>query len=791
MDSTPGNTPPEQDAALFGKADTPCIVAVHPIPSRDSRDHARVQVYLRDLAQQRVLKETHPVFPFFFLSDITLLQSFPRSRYQFQALAGDNFYRFLVVFQSWHAYWDAIRHLERATNRTRRTPDELYLINNPVQQYLMQTGRTCFRQMSFDDLHRMQLDIEVYSEAGFPNPKRPEDEVIIIALSDNRGWQQILHARDRSEKELLEELVEVIQRHDPDVIEGHNIFAFDFMYLMERYRRHRVPFCIGRDGSVPRTYPSSMRFAERSIDFPALEIAGRHVVDTYFQVMSYDVFKRDLPGYGLKAVARYFGFAPKDRTYIDGDRISETWRTNPDLLIRYAADDVLETERIARHLSGSTFYLTRMLPMPYGQVARTGPAAKIESLFVREYLRQKHALPRSEWGSQTLGGYTDVFLTGIAGPIVYADVESLYPSIMLNYDIKPGRDALNLFPRLLRRLTDLRLEAKQAMQNAKTDEERSELDARQSSYKVLINSFYGNLGFSMAAFNDFAQADRVASVGQQLLRQIISILGREGATVIEVDTDGVLFVPPAQCTDELQERAFLEKLNEEMPRGIRIGYDGRFKKMLSYKKKNYALLTYRDTLTFKGSSLVSRSNEKFGRTFVAEAIRLLLEEDVAGLHALYLDTRDKIIKHDWSSASAFSRTETLKDSIERYQKDVQAGKRTRAASYELALQRKKDTGQPIRKGDRISYYISGSDLQSASFELAKPVDAWSPENPDENTAYYLKRLDEFARKFEPFFKETDFRLIFSPEDLFGFDPAGIEILSQYTAPKHLETDVPF
>ena len=213
--------------------------------------------------------------------------------------------------------------------------------------------------------------------------------------------------------------------------------------------------------------------------------------------------------------------------------------------------------------------------------------------------------------------------------------------------------------------------------------------------------------------------------------------------------------------------------------------------MLSYKKKNYALLTYEDKLKFKGSSLVSRSNEQFGRDFVGSAIKLLLDEDVAGLHALYLTTRDKLIRHDWDSASDFSRTETLKDNIERYLEDVRSGKRTRAASYELALQRRQETGQPVKKGDRISYYIAGTSLSSASFELAKPVSVWTPDHPDENTAYYLRRLDEFARKFEPFFTESDFRLIFSPEDLFGFDPSNIRVLSRYKAPKNLETNVPF
>ena len=515
------------------------------------------------------------------------------------------------------------------------------------------------------------------------------------------------------------------------------------------------------------------------------------MVDAFFQVMAFDVFKRDLPGYSLKQAARYFGFAPEDRTYIDGNAISRVWREDPARVLAYALDDVIETERIARHLSGSTFYLTQMLPMPYGQVARTGPAAKIEALFVREYMRQRQALPKSEWGSQTVGGYTDVFVTGVVGPIIYADVESLYPSIMLNYDIKPKDDHLRMFPELLRRLTDLRFAAKSQMKDAATDEIRGELDARQSSYKVLINSFYGNLGFSLAAFNDFAEADRVAATGQKILRQIISLIRREGGLVIEVDTDGVLFVPPEGVEGEKAERAFVEQLNTEMPKGIRIGFDGRFQTMLSYKKKNYALLTYGGTLKFKGSSLVSRSIERFGRRFVRKAIGLLMAQDIQGLHDLYLQTRDRILAHDWDDVSIFSRTETLKDTIEHYQRDVADGKRTRAASYELAIQQSAQTGQVVRKGDRISYYITGVGANIKSFENCRLAADWDPANPDENTAYYIKRLDEFARKFEPFFNEHDFRLIFSPEDLFGFSPDGIEIRRHERTPDEIEDEVPF
>ena len=60
-----------------------------------------------------------------------------------------------------------------------------------------------------------------------------------------------------------------------------------------------------------------------------------------------------------------------------------------------------------------------------------------------------------------------------------------------------------------------------------------------------------------------------------------------------------------------------------------------------------------------------------------------------------------------------------------------------------------------------------------TFDNARLAEAWDPALPDENTAYYLKRLDECARRFAPFFIAQDFARVFAPEDLFGFSPAGI------------------
>lgn len=812
---TASGTTSLHDHLLFGVDPTPGIVGIHRLPSRSSQETPRMRVYRRrspldavesvraidavdgadasdagDASDAVYASDAGDAgdagdavdavdvefYPFFLLSDIRLLQGFPRQEFRFQRLEGPGHYRFLIAFGHWRSYWNALRHLDRAADTRQAREHYAYVLTSPEQQYLIQTGRTLFKNMTFDDLHRLQLDIETYTEQEFSNARRSADRILLIAMRDSRGWSRVVDGREADEAEMIREMVRIIRERDPDVIEGHNILGFDFPYLLERARRCGVEMGIGRDGSPPRSFSTSIRFAERTVDYTAVNVAGRHIIDTYLLVLGFDVVKRDMPGYGLKAAARYFGVAAENRTYVEGSNISHLWRTDPDRLVRYALDDVTETDGLARRLSGSAFYLTQIVPMPFGQAARTGPAAKIESLFVRQYLRKRAALPRAGHGSQTVGGYTDVFLTGIAGPIVYADVESLYPSIMLHYDVGPGSDHLKLFPDLLHRLTRLRLDTKETMRATEDEAARAELDARQSSYKILINSFYGMLGFSRALFNDFSEADRVAQIGQNILRSIIRDIADAGGRVIEVDTDGVFFVPPAYALGRDAEAQFIKRLNTNMPAGIHIAFEGRYQKMLSYKMKNYALLGYDGKLSFKGSSLISRSNERFGRRFVRESIKRLLDEDVTGLHQLYLRTRDRIIRHEWESVSEFSRTETIKESVDQYRYQVERGRRPKAASYELAIRRAQRTGRRVRKGDRVTYYVTGQSPDVTAFENCRSADDWDPANPDENTAYYLRRLDDFALKFEPFFKPNEFRLIFSPEDLFGFSAEGIHVL---------------
>jgi hypothetical protein len=99
----------------------------------------------------------------------------------------------------------------------------------------------------------------------------------------------------------------------------------------------------------------------------------------------------------------------------------------------------------------------------------------------------------------------------------------------------------------------------------------------------------------------------------------------------------------------------------------------------------------------------------------------------------------------------------------------------------------------VTKGDRITYYITGSGLMGNFADRGKLVSEWNPNKPDQNVDFYLKRLDEFAEKFEIFFKPNDYSKIFTAGELFGFSPEGIELIKETMNrdTSEIDDDIPF
>lgn len=733
----------EKNEILFGADPMEGILAVEPVSKNVMR------LFMREAG--RVVTRDEPFMPFILLEEEHLLKGF-KEPFHVEELSSGNPLRFLVLFDDWSICERAKDHLRKATGESSSSLEAPYLyLSDPVHQYLLITGRTLFKGLAFGDLHRMAVDIETACAPGFEfsNPAREEDRIISIALMDNHGHEEILFGKELDEKTMIETLGHRIRHLDPDVLEGHNIFNFDLEYITVRAKRHGIKLAWGRDGSVPRIRRSRFTVAERILDYTRMDLFGRHVVDTLFLIQYYDVTARELESYGLKSAARHFGLAEEDRIYIEHDRIQWAFDHDPEALKRYNLDDVRETLALSELLGYPFFLQARIFPFSYQNIFIRGNATKINALFLREYLRQRASVPQPSVKGTFEGGYTDVFVKGVVENVVHCDVASLYPSIMVSSSLKPRGDTLNVFLPLLKDLRAFRLEAKKlAREKALSRHEHEYYEALQQTFKTLINSFYGYLGTDLHHFADPAVAAEITRRGREIIRTMIDWLRDEGAVPIEIDTDGIYFVPPPGIRSEKEAGELVRRLSQSLPEGLDVEMDAVYPAMFSYKRKNYALLDPGGNVVIRGSGLRSRGMEKYLRDFLSEMLRLLLEGKGNAVRDLYRRTLQRLDRHELGIESLV-KTEMLTESPESYSQKIKAKKRNRAATYELAL----TSGRSYRAGDQISYYVTGTDKRVRVFENCRFGSAYDPREPDENVAYYKAKLQELLKKFQEFLPE--------------------------------------
>ncbi|RYZ63168.1 MAG: DNA polymerase II, partial [Proteobacteria bacterium] len=431
-------------------------------------------------------------------------------------------------------------------------PDRILALP-PEEQYLVASGRSYYRGLAFEELRRMQFDLET---TGL-DPEH--DRIFLVAVRDAVGAVTILESDpartlgDAGEADLIRRFVAHLRALDPDVIENHNLHGFDLPFLAWRAKKLGVPLRLGRDDTIGlRTRPAA-RGASFERDTPMRRtrwtMPGRETIDSMDAVRRYDFAVRELPGHGLKAVARHLGIAGPDREHVPGARVYEVFQSDPERVRRYAADDVHEAAGLAALLGGAAFALAQMVPRRYERLADAGAATGVlDPLMVRAYLRARTALPvhQTHDGTTHSGAALHLFATGVARRIVKADVASLYPSLMREYRIGPARDRLGVLVGLVSRLVEQRLDAKAKGQAAAAGSaERHTYESLSAAMKLVVNSAYGYLGAaSLTRFSDVHAANEVTRRGRALLDLLCRELAARGVTLLEADTDGVYFSVP-------------------------------------------------------------------------------------------------------------------------------------------------------------------------------------------------------------------------------------------------------
>src|ERR1017187_2499800 len=262
--------PFEENKLLFGADSTPRIVAI------ELGETGTMRVSRRENDGSTVA-EVEPFHPFVWVdSDVVDLGI------EAEKLEGDLKYGWRITGDNW-------KELIARHNGSKSAGRDYFAFTDPVQHYLTATGRTLFKELPFEELKRMQVEVLSFASGDQPvagdgvpgaavSDRGHSDHIMSIALSDNTGWEELIVVDpkdvEESERGALKRLTALIKERDPDVIEGHNLFRFDLPYLVARAKKAKTKLDWGRSGGFLRSRPSRLQIAEKTIDYPKFAIDG-------------------------------------------------------------------------------------------------------------------------------------------------------------------------------------------------------------------------------------------------------------------------------------------------------------------------------------------------------------------------------------------------------------------------------------------------------------------------------------------------------------------------------------
>jgi DNA polymerase elongation subunit (family B) len=733
------STSPDRSHELFGCAGTPGIVSV------DADTAGRARVWRR--TQGRVVFSEQRFPNWFLTTSLDLVAHLPAQRLSADWLrtrhgqvatseplavveleppgtAAADAYCYLVLTTHLDEVQTGLVEMSNKRDggdaRTLADLRGLVLIWHPIEQYLTLTGQTYFNGMRFDDLHRLQFDLET---TGLDEDR---DRIFMVSLRDSSGWQDCLDTRELSEAGVIERFVEAIRARDPDVLENHNIFAFDLPFLVKRAARLGVRLGIGRDGSEPWLETDVFDTGERPEPFLRWRVAGREVIDTQHAVRRFGVAAPDLRRHGLKDAARYFGFARTDREYVPGAEVWPTYRTDPERIRRYAAADVEEVDGLSRRLLPTAFGLASMLPRAYERIAAdSGPASLWELMLVRAYLHAGRAIaaPTPRLQHPASEPRAELFLTGVVGSSARVSVRRLLPCVLSSNAIAAANDDLCVLPRLVERLVQ---------------------DQDSESAQVLAAAAYAYLA-GQGLLADPEAANDVSRIARGFLDRLLDDVRTRGCTVLEVDGETVTLALP-EAWGEAAERDVRERAAGYLPDGVRVVFDSHYQAMYVRGARTAITLGWDGGVTLIGSAFRAGRLERFGETFVHRAAPCALAGDARGLRRVFLETVHQVRTGRLPLEDLCVQV-TLHKSLPQYRRGG-----THEEPYEVLLA----AGvRSWRVGQRIRYFRARGG-EPRLLQEGDGVDA-----SEADTEYYVQRLcGLYCQQFARAFSREDFARIF-------------------------------
>ncbi|KAJ6305585.1 hypothetical protein OIU78_021014 [Salix suchowensis] len=611
-----------------------------------------------------------------------------------------------------------------------------------------------------------------------------------------------------TEREVLIAWKEFIREVDPDIIIGYNICKFDLPYLIER----AATLGIAEFPVLGRIRNSRVRIKDAT--FSSRQYGTREskevTVEGRVQFDLLQVMQRDykLSSYSLNSVSAHFLSEQKEDVHhsIISDLQNGNAETRRRLAV-YCLKDAYLPQRLLDKLMLIYNYveMARVTGVPLSFLLSRGQSIKVLSQLLRKAKEKNLVIPNVKRAGSEEGKYEGAtVLEPKAGfyenPIATLDFASLYPSIMMAYNLcyctlvtpedvrklnlppecvskTPSGETFvksnlqkGILPEILEELLTARKRAKADLKKAKDPFEKAVLDGRQLALKISANSVYGFTGATVAQLPCLEISSSVTSYGRQMIEHTkklvedkFTMLGgyEHNAEVIYGDTDSVMVqfgVSSVEAAMKLGREA-AEYISGTFIKPIKLEFEKVYYPYLLISKKRYAGLLWTnpdrfDKMDTKGIETVRRDNCLLVKNLVTECLhKILIDRDVPSAIQFVKNTISDLLMNRMD-LSLLVITKGLTKTGDDYE--------VKAAHVTLAERmRKRDAATAPNVGDRVPYVIVKGAKGAKAFEKSEDPIYVLENNIPIDPQYYLENQisKPLLRIFEPILKNASKELL--------------------------------
>jgi DNA polymerase I len=646
-------------------------------------------------------------------------------------------------------------------------------------------------------LKYLSVDIEtLMSGGGQPDSKKDKITMMSVYFTPSyRGKKSLVIVSKRvrgddkticcnSEKEMLKEFLKIVDGFDPDIILGYNINNFDFPFIMDRLRANNLPRTLGRctvKNAISRKF--GIRFRNN--------VTGRVIVDVYelIKESASKGFMR-MKRYGLSDVSKKL--INEDKVDIAHSEITKYWNgdgAKMEKLIEYSRKDAYLPMKLLleKEMLDKFFELSKVSGVLLQDVLSSGEAMRVETLALKEFNKKDYVLPckpdnvemerrRVEREKKALKGALVLEpITGLhTSPIVYLDFKSMYPSIIISYNICPTTFLKSkqkvksvktpyetrfvdksvkegIITKILKELIETRDIVKKELKRSKSEDKRKILDAKQYALKVMANAFYGYTGYVRARLYVLDIANTITASGRFLIQRTRDIVeGKLKHKIAYGDTDSVMVKTDAKDLEEaFKIGKLLEKeINTELEGIVKMKIESVFKSLVILTKKRYAGLSYekydgkwREKMMMKGIETIRRDWCDLVSETLSSVLKIILKEQNPKKALDYVQTVMTKLQNNEIPVEKLVISKSVTKPIKSY-KGIQP-------HIELVKKlRKRSPADAPGVGDRVGYVITQG-LQIISNRAEDP-DYIKEHNLKVDSKYYMESqlLPPLERLFE-------------------------------------------